>query len=247
MKIYPSRIARDVKRAFVGLAGSVERSEFYLTCVDTGESVTLCQTPEKISVKTDASFRTYNIVERGEISFPKGQKLEHISWKGVLPGAQVVLYNNVSKQAWEQPEELIKVFRRWREKNRKLKLLVTQTPLNCETFLKSFDYEASGGQGDYKYTIELIAAKELTFETVAEADERRMKAVDDEQQALLERAAKKIPIGALVETVDDIFAAVQLLTGKGSLSDIERVLGAVGMGSALGSTKTLNPFDIILN
>lgn len=217
-----------LKKSIIDMEGVPLRSEFYLTNVETDEEINFCLTPEKISVKTGSNFRSYSIVEIGEIRIPKGERLTEISWRGILPHAQIMLYPFIVRSTWENPQELLKVFKRWRETNAKLKLLVTQTPLNLEVYLKSFDWEASGGMGDIKYSIDLIAAKELKFMTVEEADVARAEAEQNQQDALNERLSKKSRTAAILDGIDNVWSLVKILTGKGTLADIERVLSQNG-------------------
>ena len=231
MAISLSGLARSAKLGIIDAQGKVTRSEIYLTNVETDEEVHLSMTPEKVRVKTEASFRNYQIVEVGEVRIPKGEHLTQISWSGILPGAGMLLYPFLTHAAWEDPQELIKVFKRWRTEGAKLRLLITQTPINLEVYLRSFDYEASGGMGDFKYSIDLIAAKELQVMTVAEADAERERAAQSYQDELNSRAAMKSDAGVWIDAVDDIYAATKILTGKGSLADVERVLDASGISS----------------
>ena len=229
MKFPFSTIAREAKLNVIDGEGKVTRSEVYLTNVETDEEVQLSMTPEKISIKTEASFRTYNIVEKGEISLPKGERLTRISWSGILPGAGMLMYPFLTHTAWENPQEIIKVFKRWREDGAKIKLLITQTPVNLEVYIKDFDYEASGGMGDYKYSIGLIAAKDLQVLTVEEADARRQREQEQAENALNERTRMKSKAGIYINNINNIWAAVKILTGRGSLADVERVLDWSGI------------------
>lgn len=224
-------LARAAKLGIIDAQGTVTRSEIYFTNVETEEEVHLSMTPEKVQVKTEASFRNYQIVEVGEVRIPKGEHLTQISWNGILPGAGMLLYPFLSHAAWEDPQELIKVFKRWREEGAKLRLLITQTPINLEVYIRAFDYEASGGMGDYRYSIDLIAAKELQVLTVEEADAQREQQAQNSQDELNRRAALKSDAGVWIEKIDDVYAAVKILTGNGSLADVERVLDASGISS----------------
>lgn len=249
MKFPFSMIAREEKKFVIDGEGRVTRSEIYFTNVETDEEVQLCMTPEKISIKTEASFRTYNIVETGEVSLPKGERLTRISWSGILPGAGMLMYPFLSATAWESPQEIIKVFKRWREDGAKIKLLITQTPVNLEVYIKDFDYDAEGGMGDYKYSIGLIAAKELQVLTVEEADAKRQREQEEAENALEQRARMKSKAGVYINTIDNIYAAVKILTGRGSLADIERVLewsGIAGVDDVedSGGCTIYNPPDI---
>ena len=226
-----SGLARSAKLGIIDAQGTISRSEIYFTNIETEEEVRLSMTPEKISVKTETSFRSYQIVEVGEVKLPKGEQLTKISWQGILPNAGMLLYPFISRQYWEDPQELIKVFERWKREGAKLKLLITQTPINLEVYLKAFDYEASGGMGDFKYDIDLIAAKELQVLTVEEADAKREREAQESRDELGRRAALKSDAGAWIDSVDDIWSGVKILTGQGSLADVERVLDRSGIAS----------------
>ena len=244
---FPVSTIRDAARkALIDTEGIVTRSEVYLTNVETSEEVHLCFTPEKIKVQTDVNFRTYNIVEKGEIAIPKGEKLDRINWSSILPGAQIMLYPFVTRSAWENPLELIKVFKRWREEGAKLKLLITQTPINLEVYLKSFDYEASGGMGDYKYSIDLIAAKELKVLTVEESDAKRERDAQEAQDALKDRLAAKKKTAAWLDSIDNIWSLIKILTGQGSLEDIERVFGKNGQTLDDMMNEPFDPTKIVI-
>lgn len=217
-------LARAAKLGLIDSEGRVNRSEFYFTEVEGDEEIQLCQIPESVKVKTAASFRNYNIVERGEIKLPKGEHLTQISWNGILPGAGVLLYPGITHAAWDRPDELIKVFVRWKSEGAKIKLLVTETPINLEVYIRSFEWEASGGMGNFNYSIDLVAAKDLEVMTVAEADAKRA-----EQTELKNRPRQKSKIGQQISDIDDIWSAVKILTGNGSLADVERVMGGNGL------------------
>ncbi|MBR2520476.1 MAG: hypothetical protein IKE46_11955 [Selenomonadaceae bacterium] len=208
-----SEIIRKVKLGLIDSEGRVRVSEFYLTA-DDGEEIELCMPPEEIRVRSSASFRSYNVIEMGEIKFPKGEQLTNISWRGTLPGAGILLYPFVKHEAWDRPNEIIKVIRRWRERGTKLKLLITQTPVNLDVYIKGFDFTAKGGMGDYTYDIDLIAAKPLQVMTVAESDAARARESDNSFN-LLTRAAMKSRTGILVGQLNTAWTVAQVLTGNG--------------------------------
>lgn len=214
-KFSMSNMVRMLKKSLIEAEGAVTKSDFYLTNIETDEKVTLCMIPEEVRVRTESNFRSFNIVERGEVKFPKGENLMQISWQGILPGARILYYPFVTHKEWEQPKEIIKVFQRWRDENAKLKLLITQTPINMDVYIRSFDYTMSGGQGHYKYSIELIAAKELKVMTVAEADAAKDQAKKDSDEALKQRAANKSKLGQQIEKINSLWEVAKVLTGNG--------------------------------
>ena len=207
MKLPLAGLARAAKLGLIDSEGRVTRSEFYLTNLETEEEIQLCMIPESVKVKTGASFRSYSIVERGEIKLPKGEQLTQISWQGIFPGAGILLYPGITHAAWDNPEEIVKDLERWKHDGDKIKLLVTETPINLEV-----------------YSIDLVAAKDLEVMTVAEADAKRA-----EQTELKSRPRMKSTIGQKISDVDDIWSAVKILTGNGGLADVERVFGGNGL------------------
>ena len=211
-----SGLARAAKVALIEAeVGKLERSEVYITASESGETVHLAMPPERIQVKTAATFRSYNIVERGEVKLPKGEQLERISWSGLLPSGYLLLAPFVNREDWESPADVISTLLRWRESGVKVRLIVTQTPINLDMYIKSFDVEASGGHGHYKYSIELLTAKDLVVRTVGE---------EEDEQELGERPKSKSRLGARLNKIDNIYSIAKILTGSGSLADIEKLL-----------------------
>ena len=214
-----SELMDAVRRTIIGFEGKITVSEFYLSDSD-GERLELCMPPENVHVKTNTAFRTFNIVESGEIQIPKGEKLNQISWKGTLPGAPMLMYRYLKTDAWERPSEIINLIRRWRERGTKLKLLVTQTPINLDVYIKSFDFTHKGGLGNVDYSINFVAAKALQVRTVAEADARQ--SVDPNAFDLLERSIGKTRTGVMLATVNNIFEIALMLKDGDWVGLLER-------------------------
>ena len=228
-------VMHAAKIALVDSEGRVRISEFYLTA--DGEEIQLCMPPEEIRVKSSTNFRTFNVVESGEIKIPKGEQLTAISWRGTLPGAGVLLYSSIKKAAWDKPVELIKIINRWRERGTKLKLLITQTPVNLDVYVKSFDYTAKGGLGDYTYDINFVAAKPLLVRTVTEADAQRQQTGFE----LLTRATLKPRTGLYMTYLDTAWTVAQLLRGNGG--DWQQLLDDNG----ISTPDAIDIGDVILN
>ena len=233
MKISLAGLSNIAKNALIdAYTDKISISEFYLTNTDNSEEIQLCLPPDKLSVKTGANFRNYSVVELGEIKLPKGSRLENISWSGILPGAHILHYPFVMHEAWDVPNEIAITLHRWQEAGDKIKLLVTQTPLmNLEVYLKDFSFEASGGNGDLKYSLSLISARELEILTVEESDSRR-----EAESQLKERPRQKSQLGKQIKTVDDIYSIIRFLSGQGSLEEVLKILSERGVFDLEGST-----------
>lgn len=213
--IMPSLI-QSIKRGIIDAEGAQKVSQVHITNLQTNEIIQLSMTPESIKVTSGASFRSYSIIERGEIKIPKGEELSTVSWRGIFPHAGVLLYNFVDLYHWERPEEITRALNRWRSSENKLKLLVTETPINSEFYLKDFDCEYSGGLGNVTYSINFIAAKELKILTVEEADAQRKSATDNLDFELRRRASTKSKAGIYVGKLNNLYEIALLLCGDGS-------------------------------
>ena len=235
-----STIVQKVKQAIIDMEGRVSVSEIYLTCLDTQEQVEFCMTTESIRVKTSAAFRTFNIVERGEVKIPKGEQLQSVSWRGILPAAAMLMYPFVRHAQYEKPTEVVKVLGRWRSNGSKLRLLVTQTPINLDVYIKSFGWTAKGGLGHLDYEIEFLAAKMLRVMTVAESDAARARAQTSNAYELQARMATKSKAGVYMANVNSIWQAAQLLTGHG---DWQALMSANGLDNPFN----IDPTEIILH
>lgn len=215
-----------VRRTLIKLEGKVTRSEFYLT--GDGERLEFCMPPEEIKLKTNATFRTYNVIETGEIKIPKGEQLTAISWRGTLPGAAMLMHQFINATAWQKPDDIIETLRLWRERGIKLKLLVTQTTVNLDVYIKNFDFTHKGGLGNVAYDIDFIAAKPLQVKTVAEVDATTANNFAGSFD-LLERRASKLKTGVMLANLNSIWEAAQILTGNGG--DWQRVLERNGLSN----------------
>jgi len=219
-----STVLSAVRQSLIGAESQVSISEFYLTGDDT--RLEFSMTPEDVRIKTGASFRSYNVIESGEIKIPKGETLSAVSWKGTLPGAAMLNYQFVKADAWQNPDDIIKTIDKWRTNGSKLKLLITQTPVNLDVYIKSFSTTHKGGLGNVDYTIDLIAAKALTVRTVGEVDSSNGSMLNS-AFGLLNRQSKSKSSVRLTQ-VDSIFEAAQFLTGNGG--DWATLLRRNGLG-----------------
>lgn len=220
-------LVQSIKRGIIDAEGTQRVSQVHITNLQTNEIIQLSMTPESIKVTSGASFRSYSIIERGEVKIPKGEELSAVSWRGIFPHAGILMYNFVDLYHWERPEEITRALNRWRSSGDKLKLLVTETPVNSEFYLKDFDCEYSGGLGNVTYSINFIAAKELKILTVEEADAQRKSATDNLDFELKRRAAMKSRAGVECARWQNMWEIALFLTGNGG--DWQRIMERNGL------------------
>ena len=118
--------------------------------------------PPEVSVKIAHQFATYSILRIGEVKIPSGTSADSFSWSGILPGA--ARRNDPYIRAWKDPKAVynwlngLKVVN---DKPIKARLLITETPVNCDVYLSNFTATPTGGYGDINYTITLVQARDI--------------------------------------------------------------------------------------
>ena len=114
--------------------------------------------PETISFKSTTKYATYNILDLGGISLPNGRELCEFSWGATFYGEARKDYPFIRK--WTAPKDLIAILNGWRDNGTVLKLIVTNTPINHDVTVSSFEAMFAGGFGDYDYTISFLEYRE---------------------------------------------------------------------------------------
>jgi len=133
--------------------------EIYLTDLETGNRMRFPMLPREIEVQTGALFQNYTILGLGDIKLPTGQELRIFSWQGKLPGE--AQQNDPYIKEWRSPLEIQSAWSIYRRDKKKLRLLVTETPINHDVYVQNYRAKYSGGYGDYDYDIRFIEARDL--------------------------------------------------------------------------------------
>lgn len=142
--------------------------DIYFTEIETGARIALSMLPEKAKQKGSANFQTYDIINIGEVKIPKGTNLLTFSWNGTLPGSSRRNASYVKSQHWQSPDGIIKTWEKWRSEGTKIRLMITETSINYDVYLDDYTAEATGGNGDYEYSIAFLEAKAVEIYTVNE-------------------------------------------------------------------------------
>ena len=136
--------------------------DIYLTELETNDRLRFPMLPQEISAQMSNEFYSYSIMQIGEIKMPSGSSLDGFSWSGILPGK--ARENAPFVREWRDPQAIYKWIERLKPKGvtmRKLRLLITETPINCDVYLESFTGRPTGGFGDINYQINFIQAKDI--------------------------------------------------------------------------------------
>jgi LysM repeat protein len=137
--------------------------DFYLMAPN-GSRIHFPVNPEKITCRTGNKTQTFEVVSLGDIVLPKGRVPTVFIFEGFFPGEP--RRNGLGVKSWLPPKELTGILSAWRNEGTKLRLLVTETPINHDVYFDgdgSFEHEWRGGHGDCWYSIRLIEARELVI------------------------------------------------------------------------------------
>lgn len=117
--------------------------------------------PEEIKCGNSARYQSYNIISDGAVKIPKGTEVKEISWEGVFFGESKKNEAIVKTKYWKDPQGCVEDLYEWMEKGTVLNLIVTETWINMDVTISSFQATAYGAYGNIRYSITFEEAKNL--------------------------------------------------------------------------------------
>lgn len=138
--------------------------DFYLTAPD-GSRIHFPVNPQKVTCKTGNRMLAFDVIALGEIPLPRGRAALKFAFEGFFPGE--TRKNASWLKSWTSPKELTDILSTWRNESVKLRLLVTETPINHDVYFDgegSFEHEWYGGHGDCQYSLRFVEARELIIQ-----------------------------------------------------------------------------------
>lgn len=186
----------------------------YFVELDTKARLSLCFTPDEIECRNETNYKSFNLINGGERKLPKGIKPTEFSWQGVLPAEYTRdLLSCIDNELWHPPEIMQQIFSRWRTQGTKLRLVVTETPINHPVYIDEYNVTYKGPSGDYYYDIKLSYAPDTVIKTVDEVNNIKSNLNINDNRALPSNNTNKT---YTVKKGDSLWKIAQAQLGKGS-------------------------------
>ena len=132
-----------------------------------GSKFTFPALPEKVQGKYGAKYQSFDIISQGTVKVPKGTDVAEFTWDGVFFGKSKRNEPIVKKNSWKEPNECVKILSNFM-KNETVNLIVTETWINVDVTISSFQPRPVGAYGNVEYSITFVQKKSLQIYTTDE-------------------------------------------------------------------------------
>lgn len=168
----------------------------------------------KIKIKTKSSYQDYDIIKKGTYSFPAGPEPFTCQWDGYFWGK--ARQGQVLNRKWLHPKNCIRKLRQWERRGTPLNLVAVKGRLNIDVTIKSFSYEAFGGNGDYSYSITFVQYRPLKIFTTDELGMGNRNGKKKKKKSSRQKSPKKDKQQYTIAAGDTLWGISLQFYGKGS-------------------------------
>ncbi|RKJ46565.1 LysM peptidoglycan-binding domain-containing protein [bacterium 1XD8-76] len=134
--------------------------------VGNGSKFTFPSLPESIQGKYGAKYQSFDIISQGTVKIPKGMDVAEFTWNGVFFGESKK--NEAIVKSWREPNECVKILTDFMAGETILNLIVTETWINVDVTISSFQPKPIGAYGNIEYAIAFVEKKPLRIYTTNE-------------------------------------------------------------------------------
>jgi len=134
----------------------------------SGSKFTFPALPEKVQGKYGAKYQSFDIISQGTVKVPKGTDVAEFTWNGVFFGESKRNEPIVKKNSWKEPNECVKILNNFMKNETVLNLIVTETWINVDVTISSFQTRPAGAYGNVEYSITFVQKKPLQIYTTDE-------------------------------------------------------------------------------
>lgn len=136
--------------------------------VGNGAKFTFPALPEKVQGKYGAKYQSFDIISQGTVKVPKGTDVAEFTWEGVFFGESKRYEPIVRTNHWQKPNECVKILNDFMLNETVLNLIVTETWINVDVTISSFQPRPVGAYGNIEYSITFVQKKPLEIFTTNE-------------------------------------------------------------------------------
>ncbi len=133
-----------------------------------GSKFTFPALPEKVQGKYGAKYQSFDIISQGTVKVPKGTDVAEFTWDGVFFGESKRNEPIVKKNNWKEPNECVKILSNFMKNETVLNLIVTETWINVDVTISSFQPRPVGAYGNVEYSITFAQKKPMRIYTTDE-------------------------------------------------------------------------------
>lgn len=177
--------------------------------------------PESISINNDTTYQSYSPIGTGEIRVPKGIDTKKVDWSGEFFGSKKKKEAIVQKGKWKSPSECQKILEKWQQAGTSLNLIITETGLNLDVTIASFQVTAYGAFGNIKYTISLEKSSFIKIYTKSDNEVGKK----DDPKKVTPRASNKQTKRYTIVAGDNLWKIARKMYG-GSGSNWKKIYNA---------------------
>lgn len=134
----------------------------------SGSKFTFPALPEKVQGKYGAKYQSFDIISQGTVKVPKGTDVAEFTWDGVFFGESKRNEPIVKDNSWKDPNECVKILSNFMKNETVLNLIVTETWINVDVTISSFQPRPVGAYGNVEYSITFVEKKPLQIYTTDE-------------------------------------------------------------------------------
>lgn len=133
-----------------------------------GARFTFPALPERIQGRYGAKYQSFDIISQGAVKVPKGTEVAEFTWDGVFFGESKRNEPIVKRNSWKEPGECVRNLYDFIKNETVLNLIVTETWINMDVTVSSFQPRAAGAYGNIEYSIAFVQKKPLVIYTTNE-------------------------------------------------------------------------------
>jgi Uncharacterized protein containing LysM domain len=208
----------------------------YITDTTNGQKTIIPMLPAEIDFKATADFLSYSVMDLGQVKIPNGCELSTVSWQAIFPGKNIKNQPYVCG-TWQQPDNLVKLFDKYKANGTPLQLVATDSPINMPVYISEFDVTLKASYG-WDYSIEFVQRKSIQI-AVMSGNASSSGTTDKSKSKAPARVSKKMTTYT-VKKGDSLWKIAEKYLGSGArYTDI-------CVANKIKSNTTIHPGQILI-